>query len=164
MLLHQFDNTEDWTAGRGWAPCHSGWCAGRIDHLSCSLVNKQHPTVFNGNGGIVLAPFTKIACAFNADGGTQSRSTKDACRLGTAYSPDQLKQALQSQGSGRYNEIVVENKAIDLMLPNVVEAIFYMGNAGKARAAHRAFLRAYGRTEAQTPLLRYSPGSGFSSG
>lgn len=50
VLLHQFDGLEDWGNGRGYRPCHSGWCNGRYDHVSTSLINKHLPRIFNSAG------------------------------------------------------------------------------------------------------------------
>jgi len=63
VLVHQFDGLEDWDNGRGYRPCHSGWCNGRYDHVSVSLINRQLPLVFNDNGGIVLSTATRFNCA-----------------------------------------------------------------------------------------------------
>lgn len=47
----------------------------------------------------------------------------------------------------------------DQHLPEIVEAIVIVGYSGeqKAREAHASFLRQYGRTAAQTPLVRFDP-------
>ena len=47
-----FDQLED--ATEPWAPCHSGWCAGRAKHMSCSLINVKMPHTYTRGGGIVL--------------------------------------------------------------------------------------------------------------
>ena len=168
MLLHQFDGLEDWEGGdRGYRPCHHGWCAGRYDHVSVSLINKDLSRVFNGAGGIILSPSTRFNCSFPHDGGTQSRGIRDACALGTAYAPHRLKAMMEEQlriHKGEYNEFVVAAKFWDDHLPSVVEAVMYVHTKDKALRAHRAFLRDFGRTASQVPLVRYVPGSGFVEG
>ena len=167
VLLHQFDGLEDGYAGRKWAPCHSGWCNGRYDHISVSLVSKQFGRVFNSNAGVIYAPTTQFECSFPHDGGTQSQTIEHACALNTAYAPSRLKQCLEMQKAahaGEYNEFVVSSKYIDGHLPGVIEAIMYIDDDSEARAAHSAYLRMYKRTASQFPLVRYVPGSGFVEG
>ena len=54
-------------------PCHSGWCDGVADHLSCSLINKDLPNLFSDGAGYILHPnFTRIPCSYPADAGTQA--------------------------------------------------------------------------------------------
>ena len=170
VLIHQFDNLEDWSNGRGYGPCNSGWCAGRYDHVSFSLINAARPKLFNERAGVMLSPRTPIACSFNADGGTQSSSITAACSIDRAYPPDQLKQMLESQGEGSYNEIVVSSAAWAQGLPDILEAVIFTGydsqgpEAMTAREVHSAFLQEYashGRTAENTPLLQYIPSVGF---
>ena len=163
ILLHQFDLLEDWDAGRGFAPCHSGWCDGRYDHASFSIINPGSPQTFSTNGGVILVPSARIECSYAADGGTQSQSIGHACSLDTAFPPDRLEDMLRRHaGSGGYNEVVVANSEWD-KLPDSVEAIFYIGGSGdydaaRARNAHSAFVREYNTPN--LPFLRYT-GSGF---
>ena len=61
------------------------------------------------------------------------------------------------QGNGcRYNEIVLERAPWTHAQPHATEAIFYPvgGDAAMARKVHQAFLRQYGVTAEQVPLLR----------
>jgi len=167
VLLHQFDGLEDWGNGRGYRPCHSGWCNGRYDHVSTSLINKHLPRIFNSAGGVILAPSTRWECSFPHDGGTQSSSIRAACSLRTAYAPSQLRQCMQNQmsmHSREYNEFVVSAKYWDDHLPDVVDAIMYVSDSTKARRAHAAFLHRYSRTSAQVPLVKYVRGTGFVMG
>jgi len=164
VLVHQFDGLEDWDNGRGYRPCHSGWCNGRYDHVSVSLINRQLPLVFNDNGGIVLSTATRFNCSFPHDGGTQSRSISSACGLRTAYPPNRLKECMQNQlvaHSREYNEFVVSAQYWDAHLPRVVEAIMFVRDASQAKKAHAAFVRRYG---IRIPLVRYVPGMRFEDG
>ena len=161
ILIHQFDNLEDWAAGRGFAPCHSGWCDGQYDHASFSIINPGSPQTFNGNGGVILSPHTQIECSYAADGGTQSQSIGSACSLDRAFPPDRLADMLRYHaGNGGYNEVVVANSEWD-KLPYSVEAIFYVNDDTQARDAHSAFVREYNTPN--LPFLRYT-GSGFVDG
>jgi hypothetical protein len=165
VLIHSFDNLEDWSAGRGFAPCNSGWCAGRYDHVSSTLVNAAHPKLFNSRAGVVLSPITPIECAFKNDGGTQSQSLEGACGSGIAFAPDQLKQMIAAQDSFSYNEVLVSIAKWQALMPDIVEAIvFSAGSEQEAREVHEAFVREYassGRTAENTPLLQYLGAAGF---
>lgn len=164
VLVHQFDGLEDWAAGRGFGPCHSGWCDGRYDHTSFSIISKRYPGVFNDAGGVILASYTPIACAYAADGGTQSTDIESACSLPTAFGPNHLEQMLKVQERccrSHYNEAVVSSRFWASHLPFVVEAIFYISDDRQARLAHRQFLSEYDLEPQQCPLLKYVHGSGF---
>lgn len=54
MLIHMWDNLED--SAEPWRPCRSGWCAGRVDHMSCSLINRRLPVLFTYGLGLILSP------------------------------------------------------------------------------------------------------------
>ena len=165
VLVHQFDGLEDWDAGdRGYAPCRTGWCNGRYDHASFSILNKDgSPTPFNREGGIILRSSVPIECSFASDGGTQEISIAAACRLITAYSPSALDKMLRMHMAqpGVCNEVVVATRVWEQLLPSVIEAFFYIDDATKARRAYRAFLLEYGWTADRVPLLKYEPRSGF---
>lgn len=161
VLVHMKDNLEDSGGGMGWRPCRTGWCAG-VDHMSCSIINADTRSVFGGGGGgVVLSPATPIACGYTADGGTQGKPggcAPERCWpghwWGCSWAPDQMQQMLDAQGGHGYNEVVVSSRDWEAGLPDVVEAI--IGDRGM----HEAFLRYYGRTSADTPLVWYT-GSGF---
>ena len=171
VLFHQFDNLEDWESGRGWAPCRSGFCAGIVDHMSCSLVNARLPKTFTENSGVILNPYyTKIQCSYSRDGatqGTQGGCSKTQCSLaaggmgsrwGCSWPPEQLSDMLllqEQHGNWLSNEVIV--KAIDweALLPNIIEA-FVVGNMDPTRAyeAQKAFVAAY--PERNVPLVSYN--------
>ena len=167
VLLHQFDNLEDWAAGRGWAPCHHGWCANQVDHLSCSIVNANLRATFNRNSGVILAPsVARIKCAYSADGGTQGKpggcsesrcsvtSTDPTC----SWPPEQLAECLQIQTRdrpGAYNEIIMSADFWDAHLPEIIEAIL-LGDSDSEMAygAHSAYNAEH--PDAPIPLVRYN--------
>lgn len=167
MLVHMFDNLED--AEEPWAPCAHGWCAGVADHMSCSLVNARIPVLFNYGLGVVLASDTEWVCAYTADGGTQGKSMggcyeKPWCYEGHWWNCkwDEMRDLVANaiDHGGGYNEVIVSADYWRAHLPHIVQAVVCRDECGRARAVHRQFLRHYGLTAAQTPLL-YMRNDGF---
>ena len=171
VLIHMFDNLEDWASGRGYAPCSSGWCAGRANHMSCSIINARLQKVFNGgSGGVILSPLVaKIDCAYGGDGGTQNAAGNGCIdylcteenwfHMGCAWPPERIGgmiTVMQEHKSYDYNEVIVSSKYWDDHLPHMVEAMI-SGGDGKASEAHRAFLALY--PERPIPLVSYRPGN-----
>jgi hypothetical protein len=165
LLVHMFDNLED---GReNWHTCHSGWCANRFDHMSCSLINAAMPTLFNYGLGFILSPNAEFVCGFTADGGTQGKQlggchSRQRCRTNMwwncGWSPDQLRDAVSTQlrvNRLGYNEYVVSAMWWEEHLPHTIEAVVCRDKCGRARQVHSAFLQAYDHTALQTPLLYY---------
>ena len=170
LLIHMFDALED---GREpWTVCHSGWCAGQVDHMSCSLINARLPHLFNQGVGLILAADTQILCSFSADGGTQGRAHGGCggrlCNLGhwweCSWSPAYTQGMLQAQEAHNahgYNEVIVDAYHWNQHLPAIIAAVVFGSGGAAARAmqVHRAFLSRFGRTAAQTPLLAMNLGN-----
>ena len=90
VLVHHFDNQGN--DRKPWLPCpemcwgKKCWCADIRDRLSASLINGRLPKVagkmptyvdvdVNAASGFVLNPsFTKVLCAYPADGGSAGRT------------------------------------------------------------------------------------------
>ena len=174
VLVHVFDQLEDWGHSRGFAPCHSGWCADSFQFESCTIVNSLLPHLFGRGAGVVLSPATRVSCAFPADGGTQGKSLSQVCGRpacsrkrwwGCAFPAHQLADMMRAQlahNPAGYNEVVVSVIEWDEHLPDVIEAIVSLGDLKKARAVHRAFLSEYPAMNGFTPLVQYSiAGEGF---
>ena len=73
---------------------------------------------------------------------------------------------LQQQRPGQYNEVVISIKSWQATMPDIIEAIVFSDSSGErqAREVRSAFLHEYavqGRTEQNTPLLRYLGAEGF---
>ena len=66
VLVHQFDELEDFAAGRGWAPCHSGWCVCvthtnmHVAHARLLMLHSQ--TCMQAHPILILAIVTKDTC------------------------------------------------------------------------------------------------------
>jgi hypothetical protein len=171
VLVHVFDQLEDWGNDRGYRPCRSGWCNGHFDHESCSVINTHLPAIFHSSdGGVVLASSVPIACSFPFDGGTQGKTIEQLCNRtqcspakhwDCSFGPNQLGDMLrahQSRGGGGYNEVVVSSRTWEERLPWSVEAFI---DGGRAAAAHRSFLRDFPDRRGRTPLVKYTAGEGF---
>ena len=65
--------------------------------------------------------------------------------------------------SGSYNEFVVSRSAWEGGLPGTIAAVMCRSDCDQARRIHTAFLRRYGRSRWQTPLVRYNENGGFSA-
>ena len=161
-----FDNLEDGV--EAWRVCRTGWCAGRVDHESCSLVNARLRSLFNYGAGVALASTTQYACSFTSDGGTQDKRLGGCeevppCRptkwWECGWRMDQLRDAIATQvslaGDVAYNEFIVSAVYWEAHLPSIIEAFVCRDECGKARRAHAQFLAAFDRTHAQTPLVYY---------
>ena len=137
--------------------------------MSCTIANHDASGIFQlgatqwrGAGGLVLKPTTRISCSYPCDGGTtDGQMCCGGCHPERSYPADDLKGMLEAQldktdhrCTGEYNEVVVPSEFWVAHLPGVIEA-FILGQGGndRARAAHAAFLREYGLTAAQVPLL-----------
>ena len=62
---------------------------------------------------------------------------------------------------GGYNEYVVSAAYWEAHLPSLVQAVMCRDDCGTARTVHSAYLRAYGRTRYETPLVQYDTSRGF---
>ena len=164
-----FDNLED--GHEAWHVCRSGWCAGQVDHMSCSLINHELPALFGYGVGFVLAPATEFVCGYSYDGGTQGRymgGCYDWPRCSPsqwwecAWGPDQVGDAIATQithgNRNGYNEYIVSREHWEAQLPDLIEAVMCRDDCGRARQVHEAFLQAYGRSRWQTPLVFYENG------
>lgn len=167
------DEGED--AQEGWHVCQTGWCAGIVDHLSCSLVNTHTPVLYNNHWGIIVSSDTRIECFFTSDSATWRR-TMGGCHevpacfeghtlgsWGCAWSAEtQLAQGLtyHMHKPATYNEFVVSAQYWESALPGIVEAIMCQTRCDRARVVHQSFLAVYGKTAADVPLLYYEPEAG----
>jgi hypothetical protein len=61
---------------------------------------------------------------------------------------------MSSTTGSSYNEVVVSTSIWVAHLPATIAAISFNSGEAKAREVHRAFLQHFGRTAAQTPLVR----------
>ena len=76
-----------------------------------------------------------------------------------------LQEALTTNsGNGKYNEVVVDAQFAKKNLPHSLLAVFFTNEGGRAGAAdvRSNFLRAFGLTPAQFPLVRWDLQKGFS--
>lgn len=178
VLVHVFDQLEDWGNDRGYRPCRSGWCNGRFDHESCSVINIHLPAIYphhSSDGGVVLASSVPVACSFPGDGGTQKKTIEQLCNRTQcspqerglphsqcSFGPNQLGDMLRAHQSRKggvpYNEVVVSSRTWEERLPWSVEAFI---DGGRAAAAHRSFLRDFPDRRGRTPLVNYTAGEGF---
>eukprot|EP00965_Chrysotila_dentata_P082880 2734690-Pleurochrysis_carterae.AAC.1 len=75
VLIHMFDALEEWSSDEPWKLCRTGWCLKQLqaqNFFSASIVNKRLPNLLSSDtAGFVMAPDTKILCAYAYDGGTQ---------------------------------------------------------------------------------------------
>lgn len=130
VLVHVFDQLEDWGNDRGYRPCRSGWCNGHFDHESCSVINIHLPVIYphhSSDGGVVLASSVPIACSFSGDGGTQKKTIEQLCNRTQcspqerglphsqcSFGPNQLADMLRAHQSRKggvpYNEVVVSSR------------------------------------------------------
>ena len=68
VVIHTFDDFEDWDSQRPWMVCSSLRCQGEVDHLSASLINARVPVLFSGGGaGLVLSPTAELLCSYAYD-------------------------------------------------------------------------------------------------
>ena len=154
-------------SGAAWHVCRSGWCAG-TDHMSCSLINAQIPALFTDGVGLVLSSSTHFECAYNADGGTQSKALGGCYDVGEcrpdmwwncAWPQTRLYDAVATQirtNSRGYNEYIVSAQYWEGHMPGIIEAIMCVKrDCGQAREVHEGYLAEYGRTSSQTPLVYF---------
>jgi len=115
------DSQED--MNDAWHICRSGWCAGRFDHASCSLINAHIPNLFNDRWGLIFSSQTKVECFYTGDGGTWSRYMGGCydfplCYEGKTWEcqwsfQTQLAQGIRNHMStspGGYNEFIISVK------------------------------------------------------
>ena len=128
VLVRQFDGLEN--QARPWEPCTPGqWCYVYSDRFATTLVNRKQPLLYSRTaGGFVLnAAVARVLCAYNADGGSQSKQCRppgvsEDCTPGCARSctelrdfrgcswpPDQFEQMMEQQNllhaGGGHNEV-----------------------------------------------------------
>lgn len=144
-----------------------------VDHLSCSLVNAHMPRLYGYGLGLVVHPdLAAYVCAYTRDAGSQGQRMggcggKPRCSLerqwACAWAPSQLEEALAAQlvdNPAGYNEFIVAKGHWEARLPEIVQAVVCHDDCERAKEVHDAFLAAYNRTRAQTPLARIG-GGGF---
>ena len=75
-----------------------------------------------------------------------------------AWPQSRLRDAVDTQirsNSRGYNEYIVSAQHWENSLPGIIEAVMCGSDCGKAEEVHRGYLAEYGRTSAQTPLVRF---------
>jgi len=159
------------------------WCGKFHAQWPATIVNTHaRHTYYPSEGGIVFnAGLVDLFCIYNDDGNSMEKTCDGGVGDGTncipgCYSPGQqcqdtntrwscswppsrLADAMQAQldmGGGeaiKHNEAVIDTRSIEANLPQVITAFFYMGADTKARTARSNFLRAYGLSSDQVPLV-----------
>lgn len=186
LILRQFDLTED--QGRPWRGCPGHVVmegAGEECHIygqrfSASIVNaklfrtsKKIPLFSTVSAGVVYNPKITLNCVYGGDGGTRKlpedgcgtqfcdpeRSRVDGWCDGMPHRTSSVGDMLgHLSGGAGYNEVVINTKSIDELLPAAVDAIFYVkgskASARRAREVHEDFLKRYKLDAARHPLLR----------
>ena len=121
VLMHLFDNLEDWEHGRPWSLCEEARCqrprspsdsgAKYVDHLTCSVINQKAPAVFPGGSaeGLVLSTEAHVLCAYAKDVGS-GLAVHGGCDTAPRYegdwkAPHTLEYAMRAQPPGIYNEV-----------------------------------------------------------
>ena len=122
VLVHLFDNFEDWEHGRPWSLCEEARCqrprdashsssAQHVDHLACSVVNQNAPAVFPGGSaeGLILSTEAHILCAYSKDVGS-GFAVHGGCDTPPRYegdwkAPRTLEEAMRGQSPRNYNEV-----------------------------------------------------------
>ena len=175
VLVHVFDEYEDWKDGRPWQLCyHNCYHNQAPDHFSASFTwaapGNNHPWGWDkmrgrGRLGFILSPQTEILCAYEGDGATglQTNGGCGACSADGCESPHpgrahyRLSEALRGHG----NEIVIGELYWRTHLPAAIEAFVAFDDADLelGRTIHRSFLATYGLSAAQVPLLRFTGAS-----
>ena len=144
-----------------------------------AVINQRHNSqLYAGKGGIgfVLAPppLNRFFCVYPGDGNSMghvddNHGCQEPCQgrrtWDCAYEPERLQEALTTNsGNGKYNEVVVDAQFAKKNLPHSLLAVFFTNEGGRAGAAdvRSNFLRAFGLTPAQFPLVRWDLQKGFS--
>ena len=180
VLIHLSDNWDllddyasqtyvRWRPGRGemsasfiWADQKPSCCAMPIP---TAVANIGSITRLQG---IVFRPgvTTRLLCASDRDmsGGSCTRWVWPVAAIGSRLrrSSDEAKTYINANANNPrghaqlgYNEFKIDGSWWNHHLPDVVEAFF--GDSAEARQQHAAFLRAYGLSAAQVPLLGLNP-------
>ena len=134
--------------------------------------------LFSLDVGVIYSPHVTLNCMYGGDGGTRSkpedgcghefceakRSAHDGWCDGKPHRTSQVADVLKNMQQGNYNEVIINTKSIDDLLPSAVEAFFYVRSASRrdpsvqrARDVHKSFLRQYKLDAATHPLLRMDP-------
>lgn len=162
VLFHKFDIAN--IAQQEWNLCVGRTCQSPVDHISCSLINKDrsHPWAYGlaDYVGVILAADTPILCGYFGDVGTGGSvngacgfCTADGCRGGgRGYD---LAEAIRN--SDGQNEVIVGQLHWEQHQPEIFAAVVFLGPDGEveARAAHARFLANFGLSGAELPLVRY---------
>lgn len=138
------------------------------DHWSASLINSRAPGLFSGQGGgFTIHPSVRLLCAYPRDFGIGSYANAHCDGpAGAGWDPAQyaghtLADAMNAQldlGAG-YNDVAVSFEWWEDNVPWAVESFLVLGTDNerleRMRRVHRHFLRRYGLSAAEVPLLRY---------
>lgn len=160
-------------------------CGFLSDRMSASVIWKGKGAATFGGGGVVLNPnFTRILCIYGGDGGTRGKLCKPpgvtpscipGCKAsaydewceasqagsswcdGKAWRPEEIGHMLSlDEGSDTYNEAILDGFYWNAHLPHSIEALLTTPNNPVLRRMHMQFLRRYGLTETQVPLLTFN--------
>merc|ERR1711918_18228 len=102
-------------------------------------------------------------------GGNEGGCYEDECDLhgprtwNCMFTPDHLKEALEAQqrmgGSVEWNEVVLDLSTVTpAQLPHSILAWFHMGDVGRMRGVQQAFIKTYGLSDHECPLLALNLG------
>ena len=179
VLVHVLDGGlnggEPWLPGGAWR-----------DYLSASLFNarKLPHGLYSGGTALVIAPSSKVRCAYPQDSGTKSWTTAKAAKgphghplagcgprmcskadapfpsprhdsgYACAFPPQMFKECLEAFDSYSTDVSAYTEVVVDLSVGFAFEAVVGHGSS----AVHQAILKHFGLNERQLPLLSFGPG------
>ena len=183
VLIRSWDALSSW--GKPWLPCETDrFCAKFSDRFATSIIYPGHVDVYDG-GGFVLRPNEiELNCAYAYDGGSQGAlcfppgktaqctpgckrwcdPAKGVRNWGCSWHPDHLKYMIvehELAPAGQYNEVIVDAHVWKRNLPRTIEAVYILKGAKdaalveKSKGVHADFLRFYGLTTRDTPLVTF---------
>ena len=184
VIVHGIDHTEDPTYPYMVCSPESPDCGFLSDRMSASVIWKGKGAAAFGGGGFLLNPnHTRILCIYGGDGGTRGKLCRPpgvsddcipGCKAspfdqwcdgaqagsswcdGKAWRPNDLGQMLAlDEGSDTYNEAILDGYYWNAQLPHSIEAVLTSPNNPVLRRMHQQFLRRYGVTAEQIPLLTF---------
>lgn len=177
VLIHLFDTWDlqddyskgtyvRWRPGRGAMSASFLWADQKPS--CCEMPIPTFVARASGLHGIVFRPgvSTRVLCAQDRDmsGGGCTRWTWPLKDIGSRLrsSSDGAKTYINQNGRGElgYNEFQIDGQWWDRHLPDAVDA--FVGDSAEARQQHAAFLRQYGLSADQVPLLSMDVGNWYS--
>ena len=123
MIVHAFDNSEEWTTSKPWRPCVK-YCATStpVTFFRATMVSKSRPATLNpeaDRGGIIydmkgIKP--AVVCGYSADSGTALEEDggcfkREQCSGGRfrncTFMPWNLDKLAEFQAEASHNEIIL---------------------------------------------------------